>query len=45
VTFALDRQKHFRHLPLVTRPEASAARLIRIRLATRKKRWRHPKKD
>lgn len=45
VMFALDRQKYFVHLPLVTRTGAAAAQLIRIRLATRKERWRHAKKD
>ena len=43
-TFPLDRQKRFIHLPLVTRP-GTAAQLMRIRLATRKERWRHSKKD
>jgi len=43
--FAHDHRKHFIHLPLVTRQGASAVQLIHIRLATRKERRRHPKKD
>ena len=45
VMFTLDRQKHFIHLPRVTRPGAAAVQLIRIRLATRTERGRHSKKD
>jgi hypothetical protein len=33
VTFSLDRQKHLVHMPLVARPGASAAQLIRVLLA------------
>jgi len=33
VTFTLDRQKHFVHVPLITGPRPSATQLISILLA------------